>query len=248
MRTISETGHAKNAARFSEMVPCVSAYGTTYNPSNPSLSVPALQQLSADARNVLAELNAFLPAYSNAVAERDVAFKTLNTLVTRIMNALKAIKTSSQVDDNVRTLVRKIRGSRASAKKTEEEKQTLAAEGIEVREISSSQTSFDSRMENLDRLIKLLASITLYAPNEEDLKISGLTALYNELVTKNNAVVSARIPVSNARIARNKLLYNEDTGIVSVALAVKAYIKSIFGSTSPEYKQLTGFIFKSFKV
>jgi ADP-heptose:LPS heptosyltransferase len=239
MTKISETGHAKTLANFDELVSFVSAYGTVYNPSNPSLSLAALQTLSGDSRNALIALNSTLPVFSNAVAARDVAFEPLNKLVTRLMNALKAIDTSVQVDDNAKTLARKIQGKRASAKKTEEEKLTLAAEGNEIKEISSSQLSHDNRLENFDRLIKLLASIPGYSPNEEDLKVTGLTALYNDLMSKNAAVVAAATTLSNARIARNNVLYKADTGLADIALAVKAYVKSLFGATSPQYKQVS---------
>ena len=247
MVSVIETGHAKNAANFSEMVSYVSAYGTAYNPTNPSISIPALQKLRVDARNVFAELNVLLATHGNAVAARDVAFTPLNRKVTRILNAMKAITTSSQVDDNAKTLARKIQGKRASAKKTEEEKQALAAEGKEIREISSSQTSFDSRLENLDKLIKLLSSLPLYNPNEEDLKVTSLVAFYDDLVNKNNDVVTALVALSNARITRNNILYNENDGMLSLVAAVKAYVKSIFGSTSPQYKQVSGLIFRPFK-
>ena len=36
-----------------------------------------------------------------------------------------------------------------------------------------------------------------------------------------------------------KVEYNENTGLVDVALDSKTYIKSIFGATSPQYKQIS---------
>ena len=41
------------------------------------------------------------------------------------------------------------------------------------------------------------------------------------------------------RISRNNLLYKENTGLYDVALDVKNYIKSVFGATSPQYKQVS---------
>lgn len=245
---MSETGHAKNLAGFDEVISFVKAYGKAYNPSNASIGLTALQQLSSEARNSLSVLNAALPAYSNAVAAREAAFMPLNKLVTRIMNALKAINTSPQVDDNAKTLVRKIRGSRATPKMNAEEKIALAAGGNEIKEVSSSQLSYDSRLENFDKLIKLLSSISLYSPNEEDLKVTALISLLNDLTGKNAAVVTAAVPVSNARIVRNNILYKADTGLVETATAVKSYIKSLFGATSPQYKQVSKIILKAVKL
>jgi len=247
MATFSETGHAKNLAKFDELVSFLNAFGTSYNPSNPSLNIRALQALSADSRKTLTTLNEQLALYGNAIAAREVNFKPLNKLITRIMNAMKAIKTTQQVDDNARTLVRKIQGIRSSAKKTEEEKKALAAEGSETKEISSSQMSFDARLENFDKLIKLLASIPEYEPNEEDLKISALTKLYAALQAKNTSVVNAAVLVSNSRLSRNNITYKPDSGLVDIAFGVKSYIKSIYGGTSPEFKQVSKLAFTVIK-
>jgi len=245
MTSTSETGHAKNAANFDDLISFVTGYGVTFNPSKASIKLVALQTLSTSAKNAIIAVNAALPAYSNAVAAREVAFAPLSKLMTRVMNALKATDTTDQVDDSAKTLVRKIQGTRATAKKTDEEKATLAAEGKVTKEISASQMSYDSRLDSVDKLIKLLTSITLYAPNEADLKVTALTTLYNDLKAKNTAVVTATTPLSNARISRNDIMYKANTGLVDIALDTKTYIKSIYGATSPQYKQISKLEFKT---
>lgn len=99
--------------------------------------------------------------------------------------------------------------------------------------------SYNSRLDNFDKLIKLLDSVTLYAPNEEDLKITSLTALHDDLKAKNIAVVNAAVPLSNARISRNNVLYKANTGLVDIAADTKTYIKSLYGATSPQFKQVS---------
>ena len=108
--------------------------------------------------------------------------------------------------------------------------------------------SYDSRIENLDKLIKLLESIGAYAPNEEELKTTSLTTLYNTLKVKNASVVAATTPMSNARISRNNILYKANSGMVDIALDTKTYIKSLYGATSPQYKQVSKLAFKAVKV
>ena len=248
MSSISETGHAKNVANLDELVSFVAGYGAAYNPSKASIKLTALQTLSTSAKNAINAVNTAMPAYSIAVAAREVAFEPLNKLVTRVMNALKATDTTKQVDESAKTLVRKIQGTRATAKKTDEEKKALAAEGKEIREISSSQLSYDSRLDNFDKLIKLLTSVTLYAPNEAELKVTSLTTLNNDLKTKNAAVVNAATPLSNARIARNEVFNKTNTGLVDSAADTKIYIKSLYGASSPQYKQVSKLVFKPVKV
>ena len=235
----SETGHAKNVSNLDELITLATSYGITYNPSKAALKIPALQALALSAKNAVGAVNAAAPAYSNAVAAREAAFVPLNKLITRIMSALKATDTTVNVDESAQTYARKIQGTRATPKKTDEQKSALKAQGKEVNEVSSSQMSYDSRMDNFDKLIKLLASIALYAPNEAELKVATLTTLYNDLKAKNTAVMLATPPLSNARILRNDILYKENTGVCDIALDTKTYIKSVFGATSPQYNVLS---------
>lgn len=247
MASTSETGHAKNVANLDQLISFVTGYGAVYNPSKASIKLTALQTLSTNAKNAINAVNAALPAYSNAVAAREVAFEPLKKLSTRILNALKATDTTTQVDDNATTLVRKLQGKRATPKKTEEEKAIAKAEGTEIKEVSSSQLSYDSQIDSFDKLIKLLASVTLYAPNEAELKVTALTAILTDLRAKNAAVISATTPLSNARISRNVILYKENTGLVDITVDTKTYIKSLFGATSPQYKQVSKLEFKAVK-
>ncbi len=243
MATTSETGHVKNVANFDELISKILGYGPDYNPTKTSLKTESLQTTSFLARKAIDAVNDFLPAYSNAIASRELVFDPLSKLATRILNALKATDAPAPVIDNALTLIRKIQGRRATPKKTEAEKIALKAQGVEVKENSSSQMSFNSRLESLDKLIKLLLSLPFYNPNEEELKTASLTALLNDLRTKNSAVLNANTPLNNARLSRNNILYNEVTGLVDTAMSTKAYIKSVFGATSPQYKQVSGLLF-----
>lgn len=239
MTNTSETGHAKNVTNLESLITSIVALETSYNPSRDSIKLPALQALLTASTESLNAVNIAQAAYSNAVAARKVAFEPFSKLITRVMNSLKASGASTQVVQSARTIVRKLQGRRASAKITEEEKKALEAEGKEVNQISASQMSFDNRIENFDRLIMLLSSIPLYNPNEEELKVETLKALHNQLKEKNTEVILPIVQLSNSRMNRNKILYNENTGLVDVALDSKTYIKSIFGATSPQYKQIS---------
>ena len=245
MASTSETGHAKNVANFDDLISFVIGYGTDYNPSKAAIKLAALQSLSAKAKTAISEVHAAQSVNSNAKAAREAAFEPLKRLVTRVMSALKATDTTSQVDDSARTLVRKIRGTRAKHKKAKDEKTAPAPEGKEVREgkevkeISVSQLSYDNRLDNFDKLVKLLDSIDLYAPNEADLSVPALEALFADLTAKNTAVVEAATHLSNSRIARDAVLYKPDTGMVDISLAVKNYVKSLYGGTNPHYKQVS---------
>ncbi len=240
----SETGHAKNVANFESLISVITGFGSVYNPSRQSIVLAALSTLFQNAKNALSLVNSASGRNSIAIAARNEGFKPLSSLATRILNALRSSGSTRQINDAAQSLVRKIQGKRATPKLTEEEKAALTAEGIERREISSSQMSFDNRLENLDKLIQLLSEVPQYAPNETDLQVTTLTNYYNKLKEANAAVLATENQISNARLSRNEILYKPDSGLVDTAAAVKMYVKSLFGATSPQYKQVSGLAFK----
>lgn len=243
----SETGHAKNVANFQELVNYVIAYGPAYNPSRESIRVTALQELLTNAQKGIVDFDTALSPYSMASAERQTAFEPLNKLSTRLLNALKATDTTSNVDDTAQTLVRKIKGERAANPKTADTAPTEGNTDPGTKQISVAQTSFDNRLENFYKLIIHLQNIPQFKPNETELKPETLLALYDTMNTKNNQAKQAGVALSNARIARNKILYEPLTGLFDIAFDTKSYIKSLFGASSPEFKQVSKIEFKSNK-
>jgi hypothetical protein len=243
MASISESGHAINIANFETIVVDATSYGATYNPSKTTLKIPAVTTLLTTSKTTHAGVLSAESLLNLAKDARKVAFKSLSPLLTKIINALKATDTTEQVNETAKTIIRKLQGRRATPKKTEEQKKVAASAGNAIVEISSSQMGFDNRIDNFDKLIKLLSSVTLYAPNEADLKVTALTTTLNDLKAKNLAVTNAEVAVNNARIIRFDAMYKVKSGLIDIALDIKAYIKSVFGATSPQYKKISALKF-----
>ena len=231
MASTSETGHAKNVDNLGLLISNIASYGDRYKPTNPSIFLEALKKMEADGRAAVLAVNDAMPIYSRATIERDNAFAPLGQLVTRSLNSLRASSSSEQTDEAASAIVRKIRGNRTTAK-------AAAATDVKVATVSTSQQSYDSVIDNYERYIQYIAATPEYAPNEEDIKLPVLKALAVDLRAKNTACNNAKVAIDNARMARNRVLYTPLTGLVDVALDAKTYIKSLFGSTSPEYKQV----------
>ncbi|WP_321368777.1 hypothetical protein [uncultured Draconibacterium sp.] len=239
MSSKSETGHAVNVANFNELITFVTGYGEAYNPSNEAIALRTLQTVASNGAAALEAIYTAQGPYNNAVAAREVAFDPLSKLVTRVMNMLKVSGVSEEVYDSVLTVARKIKGQRATPKPTTPENGEEGNETTETKTRSTSQMSYDSREENFAKFIQLLSAIPEYAPNEVELQVATLTMLSTYLQEKNSAVINAEVPLSNARIARNNVLYAPATGLVETAGKVKTYVKAIFGATSPQYKQIS---------
>ena len=89
-----------------------------------------------------------------------------SALSTKILNAVKASNVSKEYINDVQTIIRKLQGKRATPK-TKDDPNTPEDESLQTH--SSSQMSIDQRIENLGKLIDLLASNPNYAPNEVDI-------------------------------------------------------------------------------
>lgn len=97
--------------------------------------------------------------------------------------------------------------------------------------------------ENFSALINLVSSIPTYTPNETELTTTSLNDYLGQLQTANTNIINAEVAYSNSRISRDKVLYEDGTGLTEIASDVKNYVKAVFGATSSEYKQVSGIKF-----
>jgi hypothetical protein len=228
-----ETGHAKNVANFQDLIAFVTGYGATYNPTKNALKLPQLNTLFTSGQNALADVVTKNTAYNNAVNARIASFDGLRALSTRLINAFQTTDATTEKINDAKGFNRKIQGKRASKIDTPVDANTPVPTTI-----SSSHQSYDQLIQHFAGLISVLQSEPSYAPNENDLKIATLTAKQADMTAKNTALATAYTAVSNARIARDKVLYKETTGLVPIATDVKKYIKAVFGASSAEYNQV----------
>lgn len=239
-RSTSETGHAKNVANLQELITVVTINGATYNPSKTALKLPQLNTLYTTANAILTDVITKNTAYNNKVNERALAFSTLQTLVTRMVNALEITDAAPQKVKDAKGFQRKIQGKRAGSAVITTDPNMPAPTAI-----SASQKSYDQLIQHFAGLVATLQSEPSYAPNETDLKMVALTAKQADLLAKNNAVATAHTAVTYSRMARNTTFYGTDTGLVDIALEVKKYIKTVFGATSQQYIHVDGIKFRN---
>ena len=252
MPSISETGHAKNVANFLDLITFCKGYGGNYNPSKTAIQIAQLDALYNDAKNSVTEVTNQNTAFNNVVNARVNLFKDNKQLATRLTNAFDTTDASDEAKNNVKSFNRKLQGKRASKAPS-----PLQKAGGEVtpadlntpapKTISSSQQSYDQQIEHLSGLVSALASEPSYKPNETGLQVGTINKLIDNQTKSNADVATAYTAVSNARITRDKYLYDKKKGLYDTSLEVKKYVKSVFGTTSPEYKQVNGIKFSERK-
>jgi hypothetical protein len=75
-----------------------------------------------------------------------------------------------------------------------------------------------------------------------------LQAKLEELNSAYQAVSSVQAPFAAIRIRRVEALYHPETGIVNTVKLIKAYLKSLYGTQSAQYKQITAIQFRGKKL
>ncbi len=237
----NETGHSRNAAGFHELVVICTGYGVAYNPPQPELSITELAAQANRNDQLIDVLNSALQAEKDATNQREAAFKNLSKQVSRIMSALVFFGVSKGVIADAKSLSAKLNGRRIGKIKLNED-------GTAPKTVSTSQMSYDMRLDNYDKLLKLVASVSNYNPNEQDMKIANLLTQAQELRTLNQSVITANNTVSNARINRNKAFYTDTNNASEIVKKIKNYIRYLFGTQSPEHKQITSINFKKVRI
>ena len=240
MPSTSEVGHAKNVANLQKLTEQVTVY-TLYNPPVENLTLVSLQALYTTASTKLTEVEDKRLANKNAIALRQTAFENLKPTCTKIINHLEILGLQQGTIDQAKSLNRLIQGGQ---KKTT----TPPEEGKEIpKTISTSRQSYTQQAENFGILLQLLATISTYAPNEDDLKLVNLNTYKDTLVSSTQAVDQTEAELNLKLIERDNILYADGTGLYSIAQNVKKYVKSIYGATSPEYANVSDIEFTNRK-
>lgn len=245
MASTIETGHAKNVANLSKLNQLIATLGSSYNPSNAAISATALQNLYASAGTQLTAFNTAFASWKSATNARELEFEPLAKLATQILGSLQSLSLPKQTIDDFDALVKKFRSKArkpvqnqpAAATTVQEERIAFPLpESVTVKTISTSQHSYDNKLQHFEKMLLLLQGIPSYAPNETPFKIATLQAQQLRLHTLNDAANTSYSALRLARNERNALFYGSQTGLLDLVKNAKAYIKSIYGSASPQYR------------
>ena len=236
MPSTSEVGHAKNVANLQKLIEQVTVY-TLYNPPVENLTVPNLTALYSTASVKLTEVEDKRNANKNSIALRQDAFADLKSKCTKIINHLEILGLPQGTIDQAKSLNRLIQGKSLKTTAPPDEN------GQPTPTISTSRQSYTQMADNFGILLQLLATITNYNPNEDDLKLANLTTYHASLMSSTQAVDQTEAELNVKLIERDQILYAESTGFYSIAQNVKKYVKSVYGAGSPEYTNVTSIKF-----
>ena len=208
MASTSETGHAKNVSNFETMISYCTGYGTTYNPSNSEILLSEITTLHNESKATLKDVKTTKAPFDDVDGQRKTLFKPLKPLSTKVLGALRGVNAPATVIADAETINRKIQGKRADNSAVETPK-----DGTPKDKISVSQQSYDMQIDHFDKLIQVVTIEPKYIPNEAPVKVVALNDYKTQLENINSAVKNNYVPYSNAMIARDKKLYDPQSGL-----------------------------------
>ncbi len=236
---MAETGHAKNVANFATLIAFCTGYGADYDPTNAMIDLAALNTALTAAQASLADVQAKVAPWKDKVAERENIFAGVRPRTTQLLAAFDACGAAENKVDNVKTYHRQVHGRRATALPPDDpDTPQNEAQGYSV-----SHQSYVQVAEAFNQIVAILDGEPLYNPNETHLTIATNQALFSAMKTANSQVVNEAVPLSNSRIGRNELLYDNDDSLIERADLVKKYVKSVYGASSAQYAQVSGLAF-----
>ncbi len=236
MASTSEATIGSNLTSLGKLIAKYTDMGEDYKPGKVAYKLPALIELKTTATAAHKAVGDKKQAYKLEVAKRAATFKPLDKLTTRCLNIFFTSDALAQVKDGAKALADKIRGKDTS---------TPPASGgtPEENKHSTLQQSFGMKAENFGLFIEMLRAEPTYLPGKKDIEVGSLDELLVTMLAKSEEVETAFVDWKTALSNRDKLFFEENTGLVDIALGTKKYVLGDFGSDSPEYKAIKGIKF-----
>lgn len=245
MNSKQENTIANALANFGTLITSCKAYGNRYNPSNSWLAIASLLALKTRASDGVSAAATAKRIFDDAVIRRKEIFAPLKKLLSRVNSSFKISGASQGKIDDMLGLMRKVKGTRASAASASPPEPSADALPPDApKRVSNVQTGYINQVSHLKKIIILLESESKYAPNETDLQTATLKSLAQQMGAANHAVAETYIGYKTALNERNSLLYAQKNGMMATAQNVKEYVKSVFSASSHEYKKISKLRFK----
>jgi hypothetical protein len=243
MNKNSASGHLLNLTSLEGLYAICVSLGPIYNPSVEAISVENLQQLIEKGHTVQTKLINIESDYKPLVSARQTAFDGMNGYLSSVRNMFQVTCSNPRLHDQFDSIYRKVLGRRATEIEKTDTTQTDPALP-EKKHISSSQTGFDDRISNVNRIIILLQEIPDYQPNEEKFTIEKLSQYLQSIVNLHKQVNDIEIQLIQARNNRDYTFYKQGSGIVDIGRRVKKYLRAILNPSNSLYNEISKFNFR----
>ena len=226
--------HVKNVESYSRLVDICTGYGGKYNPGHPNLQLESLLNALNGARQALEAVRLAKTQFDREVNSRKQVYTQLPSLATSILRTLSDYGAAAETMDDARYFVRQIRGYKTN------DRSPLPSPTGEVAKARRPllRQSYTTKVDHFSKLVLAVQAEPLYSAMEPMLNKAGLIRKVEELASLNSKVSVARVAWVNARMDRDRILYEGLGSLRLMQRAVKNYVYAVFGPRSTEYLQV----------
>jgi len=247
MASNSETGHAINVTNFKTLISEVEKLGGRYLPSDPSLEVVELKKDVEPGNNSVKAVAAPKEVHDTTADLQREANQNLEVVLKNgVSNLLTTKGVTKEQITRYKTVVNLVTGANVTAKinkkkaakgkaSTTTDQEPTNPEITEAQH-SVSQQSYAKRIANSYDAVSILESIANYKPKDATATTTFIRGEIDKAAFLNDKEEKDYKPYSAALKTRDIALYKDETGIVSKAKTIKAYIRTNSNFTSVEKK------------
>lgn len=238
MGTASNTGHANNLANLKKVASITGELGTKYNPAQEMLKTTNVEKSVALGQKVLDDQQAAEVVYSEAVDVRSSLFENLDKYAQRVVSFYAISGVDAKSVENVKAVHRKMY-PQSSPKKT-------AATPTQPKAQPKAQSllGYEDKTSSFAQIASFVEANPKYVSNEPELSKEGVRKFSADLIIANDRCVAAENALETARIERDKVFYSNADSLYNIFRGIKLYIKGAYGSSSVEFKRVSGIEFK----
>ena len=249
MATISDMSHVMNLGNFESLIALCISSGEKYNPPTLNLTINSLLVTEIEANKILRQVKEARINFNYDDDVRKFHFTEYKKLIKKVVNVFLMIGTSEiAITSMVEIQKRIISIKENSIKKKEIPAGNIGASPILTKKVMLGQVGYINLLNNFKNLLELLRQENNYKTNDPILKTDQLQATLISLVELHFNAINSEIILNNLKIIRSNYFYAPETGMVTIALNVKKYIKATFGSSSNQFKLVNQLKFINIKI
>ncbi len=226
--------NVKNVEALARLVGLCTGLGGQYNPGQQNLQVNAMTTLLNSAQQAMQAVNEAQTFYDNATNNRMLGFKGIRRFSSNVNSILKASGVHELTRSDASSSVRKIWGVRKTQRKANAQ---MKPEDQKSTSSFIYGTNYASLANYFAQLVSTVSAEPKYLPNEPEYSVEGLKQKLAVLHELNEIVAQAEINLTHARRIRNELFYYGENNLFSTAMAIKQYVRGVFGYKSSQYME-----------
>jgi hypothetical protein len=240
MANASSTGHANNLASYNKLVSTVKELGGRYKPAQANLQVVNLEKNLVLGKKVLDDQQAAEVVHTEAINSRMLLFGELDQFAPRVVSIYAISGVDAKSVESVRAIHRKLFPQGNHKKKVV----SGSTSGEQAKTHASQQLGYEDKTSNFAQIASYVEANAKYAANEPELTKEGVRKFSADLIAINDRCTASESALESARIERDKVFYLSESSLYCTFRDVKMYIKGVYGSSSVEFKRVSGIEFK----